>query len=58
MKAFLEGEPSVLTTKVKLVQRDKVRDIVRSNYIVQSVLLDYSTGRAVQGHLYLQSGFF
>jgi hypothetical protein len=47
MKAFLEGELSELTTKVRLVQRDEVRDKLRSNYMVQSVLLDYNTGRVV-----------
>jgi hypothetical protein len=58
MKAFLEGGLSEPTTKVKLVQRDEVRDKVRSKYMVQSVLLDHSTGRVVQVYPYLQSGFF
>jgi hypothetical protein len=58
MKAFLEGELSEPTTKVKLVQRDEIRDKLGSSYMVQSVLLDHSTGRVVQVHPYLQSGFF
>jgi hypothetical protein len=58
MKAFLEGELSEPTTKVRLVQRDEVTDKLGSNYMVQSVLLDQSTGRVVQVHPYLQSGFF
>jgi hypothetical protein len=44
MKAFLGGELSMPTTKVKLVRRDEVRDKVGSDYIVQSVLLDHGTG--------------
>jgi hypothetical protein len=58
MKAFLEGELSEPTTKVRLVQRNKVTDKLGSNYMVQSVLLDQSTGQVVQVHPYLQSGFF
>ena len=57
MNAFLGGELSVPTTKVKLVQRDEVRNMVGSDYIVQSVLLDHKTGRA-EVHTYLQCGFF
>jgi hypothetical protein len=53
MRAFLEGDLSAPTAKVKLAQRDKVRDKVESDYIVQSVLLDLSPGGAVQVHLYL-----
>jgi hypothetical protein len=58
MKAFTEGELSVPTTKVKLVQRDEITDMLGSHYIVQSVLVGHSTGRGVQVHPYLQSGFF
>jgi hypothetical protein len=58
IKAFLEGELSEPIIKVKLVQCNKVRDKLGSNYIVQSMLLDYSTGRVVQVYPYLQSGFF
>jgi len=53
INAFLEGELSVPTTKVKLVQRNKVRDMVGSDYIVQSVLLDRKIGHPeVQKYLY------
>ena len=58
MKAFLEGGLSEPTTKVKLEQRDEVRDKLGSNYMVQSVLLDHNTGQIIQIHPYLQSGFF
>ncbi|KAF8846474.1 hypothetical protein BDZ45DRAFT_459250 [Acephala macrosclerotiorum] len=58
MKAFLEGKLSVQTPKVKLVQRDEVRDMVGLDYMARSVLLDYSTGQAAEVHPYLQSGFF
>lgn len=43
-------------TKVKLVQRDEVRDKVESNYIVQSV--GRTTGDRVEVHPHLLSGFF
>jgi hypothetical protein len=56
MNAFLGGELSVPTTKVKLVQYDEVRDMVGSDYIIQSVLLDHKTGRA-EVHKYLHTGF-
>jgi len=56
MSAFLEGELFALKTKVKLVQRDKFRDKVRSDYIVQSV--DRITGDRVEVYPYLLSGFF
>ena len=52
IKAFLGGELSIPTTKVKLVQRDKVKDIVESDYMVQSVLLDHKTGHA-EVYIYL-----
>jgi hypothetical protein len=58
MRAFLEGELFTPTTKVKLAQRDEVRDKVGYEYIVRSVLLDPSPGVAIQVHPYLQSGFF
>jgi hypothetical protein len=57
MKDFLKGGLSEPATKVKLVQRDEVRDKLGSNYMVPSVLLDHSAGR-VEVHPYLQSGFF
>jgi hypothetical protein len=57
MNAFLGVELSVLTTKVKLVQYDEVRDMVGSGYIVQSVLLDHKTGRP-EVQKYLHTGFF
>jgi len=56
MSAFLEGELLAPKTKVKLVQRDEVRDKVESNYIVQSV--GRTTGDRVEVHPYLLSGFF
>ena len=52
-----ERELALPTTKVKLVQRDEVRDMVGSDYIVQSVLLDHNTGRTAEVHPYLQTGF-
>jgi hypothetical protein len=52
MKAFLEGELSEPTTKVKLVQRDEVRDKLGSNYMVQSVLLDHGTGRSASASIF------
>jgi hypothetical protein len=57
MNAFLGGELSVPTTKVKLVQHDEVRDRVGSDYIVQSVLLDRKTGRP-EVQKYLHTEFF
>jgi hypothetical protein len=57
MKAFLGGELSMSPTAVNLVQHDEVRDMVRSNYVVQSMLLDDKTGRA-EVHPYLHTGFF
>ena len=56
MSAFLEGELFAPKTKVKLVQRDEVRDKVGSDYIVQSV--DRTTGHRVEVYPYLLSGFF
>jgi hypothetical protein len=44
--------------KVSLVQRDKVKAIIESRFKVQSVLLNPSTGVAVELLPYLQSGFF
>ncbi|KAF8860032.1 hypothetical protein BDZ45DRAFT_672761 [Acephala macrosclerotiorum] len=55
MKDFLKGELSVPTTKVNLAQRDEVKRMVGSGYMVQSVVLDHNT---VQAHPYLQCGFF
>jgi hypothetical protein len=56
MRAFLEGELLAPETKVKLVQRDEVRDKVESDYIVQSV--DHSIGHKVKVHPCRKSGFF
>lgn len=57
MNALLGGELCIPLTKVKLVRRGEVRDMVGSDYVVQSVLLDRKTGRA-EVHKYLHTGFF
>jgi hypothetical protein len=58
MKSFLHGQLSLPERKVSLVQRDRVRDAIESNYTVRSVILNPDTETAAEVLPYLQSGFF
>jgi len=57
MQAYLEGDLTIQKPKVSLVQRDKIKDMVKSGSKIQSVLVNESTGDRAQVLPYLQRGF-
>jgi hypothetical protein len=56
MNAFLEGDLLIIGSSISLVHRDKVTEIIGSDYMIRSVEVNPSRGVAAQVQLYLQSG--
>jgi hypothetical protein len=56
MNAFLEGDLSIIGSSISLVHRDKVTEIIGSDYMIRSVEVNPSPGVAAQVQPYLQSG--
>jgi hypothetical protein len=53
MNAFLEGDLSIIGSSISLVHRDKVTEIIGSNYMIRSVEVNPSPGVAAQVQPYL-----
>ena len=56
MRAFLEGDLSILGSSIGLVHHERVTEIIGSDYIIQSVVVNPSPEAAAQVQPYLQSG--
>ena len=58
MRAFLEGDLSLLGSSISLVHCEVVRRTISldSDYVIQSVEVNPSSGAAAQVHSYLQGG--
>jgi hypothetical protein len=58
MRAFLEGDLSIIGSSISLVHHAEVIRVAGSDYKIQSVVVSPSSGAAAQAQSYLQSGFF
>jgi len=56
MRAFLEGDLSMIGSSICLVHRAEVMEIAGSDYIIQSVTVNPRPETAAEVQLYLQSG--
>lgn len=56
MKAFLEGDLSMLGSSIRLVHHERVAEIIGSDYMIQSVVVNPGPEAAAQVRPYLQSG--
>jgi len=56
MKACLEEDLSMIGSSISLVHREKVTEITSSGYMIQSAVVNPSSGTAAQVQPYLQSG--
>lgn len=57
MRAFLEGDLSLLGSSISLVHSKAIRKIIGADYVIQSVEVNPSSGAAVHVHSYLKGGF-
>lgn len=57
MSAFLEGDLSMLRSSISLLHRENVMEVIDSDYMIRSVVVNPSSGAAAQVQPYLQSGF-
>jgi hypothetical protein len=57
MKAFLEGDLSLVGLPMSLVHCKDVKETAGSNCVIRSVEVNPSSGAAAQAHPYLQGGF-
>lgn len=57
MRAFLEGDLSLLGSSISLVHSEDVRKMIGADYVIQSVGVNPSSGAAAHAHSYLKGGF-
>ena len=57
MGAFLEGELSLLGSSIRLVQCEAIRRTIGSDYVIQSVEVNTSSGATAHVHSYVKGGF-
>jgi hypothetical protein len=57
MRAFLEGDLSLLGSSISLVHSEAIRKIIGADYMIQSVKVNPSSGVAAHAHSYLKGGF-
>jgi hypothetical protein len=58
MRAFLEGDLSLLGSSISLVHYEAVRKLIDADYVIQSAEVNPSSGAAAHAHPYLKGGFF
>jgi hypothetical protein len=57
MRAFLEGDLSLLGSSISMVHYDDIRDVMGAACVVRSVEVNPTPEAAAQVKPYLQSGF-
>lgn len=58
MRAFLEGDLSLLGSSISLVHSEAIRKLIDADYVIQGAEVNPSSGAAAHAHPYLKGGFF